>query len=313
MRREIIIGTRKSDLAMWQARWVCNRLQELYPDRHFTIRGMKTTGDNILDVALAKIGDKGLFTKELELALERKEIDLAVHSMKDLPTRLPSGLVIGAICPREFPGDVLIAHPKTSLDNLPPRAKLGTSSLRRRAQLLRYRPDLEIITIRGNINTRIRKLKEQNLDGIILAYAGVYRMGWEEMITQKIPFSICLPAVGQGSLGLEIREGDREISDIVSKLDHPESRYAITAERELMKTLEGGCQIPIGALGSVKGNTLKLEAVVASLDGRDLVRSGIEGPVQDARALGEQLAQKLLRMGAGDILEKTRQENDING
>jgi len=313
MKREIIIGTRESGLAMWQARWVCDRLQELNPDYHFTIKGMKTTGDNILDVALAKIGDKGLFTKELELALERKEIDLAVHSMKDLPTKLPPGLLIGAITHREYPGDVLVAPEKVSLDDLPRGARLGTSSLRRRAQMLRHRPDFQIVTVRGNLNTRIRKLKEQNFDGIILAYAGVYRMGWQEMIAQKIPFSICLPAVGQGSLGLEIREGDREIANIVEKLDHPESRYAISAERELMKKLEGGCQVPIGALAVVDGSILRLEAVVASLDGKESVHSDIEGPVQNARALGEKLAQQLLEMGAGEILEKARQENDING
>lgn len=304
MKREIVIGTRESELAMQQAKWTCRRLQELHPDYHFTIRGMTTTGDKILNVALAKIGDKGLFTKELELALERKEIDLAVHSMKDLPTKLPQGLMIGAITEREYAGDVLIAPGKKSINDLPTGAVIGTSSLRRQAQLLNYRPDFKIKTIRGNINTRLRKQKEQNLDGLILAYAGIYRMGWEDIITQKIPFSICLPAVGQGSLGIEIRQGDQEVAQLVSRLDHKESRISITAERALLAVLEGGCQIPIGSFGQVKGNILKLEAVVASLDGKNIVRSEIQGPAQNAYLLGEQLAQNLLQMGAGDILKK---------
>lgn len=312
MKREIVIGTRESRLAMWQARWVRDRLQELTPDYNFTIKGMKTTGDNILDVALAKIGDKGLFTKELELGLNRKEIDLAVHSMKDLPTQLPAGLIIGAITEREYPGDVLVSSKKTSLENLPQGAMLGTSSLRRRAQLLRYRPDFQIVTLRGNLQTRIRKMEEQKMDGIILAYAGVYRMGMEHMIAQRIPYHICLPAVGQGALGLEIREDDQEIREIINKLDNLESRYTISAERELMKTLEGGCQVPIGAMGTINGQTLHLEAVVASLDGSKSVRMDIEGPVKDARTLGRQLAQELLANGAGEILEKARQENDAH-
>lgn len=312
MKRKIVIGTRKSGLAMWQAQWVGKRLQELNPDYDFIIRGMKTTGDNILDVALAKIGDKGLFTKELELGLNRDEIDLAVHSMKDLPTQLPAGLVIGAITEREHPGDVLVSFKKTSLEDLSPGARLGTSSLRRRAQLLKYRSDFQIINVRGNIHTRIKKLREEDLDGIILAYAGVYRMGLEDMIAQKIPYAICLPAVGQGALGLEIRENDQEIRDVVSKLDHLESRHAISAERALMKALEGGCQVPIGALANINGPMLSLEAMVASLDGRRSIRMHIEGPVKNADLLGLELAQKLLRNGAGEILEKARQENDIH-
>jgi hydroxymethylbilane synthase len=313
MKREIIIGTRESGLAMWQAKWVCSRLQELHPDCKFFIKGMKTTGDNILDVALAKIGDKGLFTKELELALARNEIDIAVHSMKDLPTKLPPGLFIGAITQREYPGDVLVAPHKISLEKLPRGAKIGTSSLRRRAQLLKFRPDLNIVTLRGNIHTRIRKIEEKALDGIILAYAGVYRMGFDDMIAQKIPYSICLPAVGQGALGLEIRENDRDTLNIISKLESAESRHAISAERALMKKLEGGCQVPIGALATVQDSTLIMEATVASLDGQESVRSNIQGRTQEARELGERLAQKLLNMGAGDILEKVRQENDNNG
>ncbi|MTI82566.1 MAG: hydroxymethylbilane synthase [Firmicutes bacterium] len=312
MKREIIIGTRESGLAMWQAKWVCSRLQELNPDYSFTIKGMKTTGDNILDVALAKIGDKGLFTKELELALQRKEIDMAVHSMKDLPTKLPPGLIIGAISPREYPGDVLVSTQKVTLDKLPLGARIGTSSLRRRAQLLKFRPDLEIVTVRGNINTRIRKIEEQNLHGIILAYAGVYRMGFEDMIAQKIPFSICLPAVGQGAMGLEIRDSDPEIVTVINKLDSPEARHAISAERALMKKLEGGCQVPIGALANIEGSTLTMEAVVASLDGKESIRLNLEGPVQKAWELGDQLAQRMLDIGAGEILEKARQENDID-
>jgi len=313
MKREIIIGTRESGLAMWQAKWVCSRLQKLHPNYKFSIKGMKTTGDNILDVALAKIGDKGLFTKELELALGRNEIDIAVHSMKDLPTKLPPGLIIGAITQREYPGDVLVAPQKISLEELPQGARIGTSSLRRRAQLLKFRPDLNIVTLRGNIHTRIRKIEEKDLHGIILAYAGVYRMGFDNMIAQKIPYSICLPAVGQGALGLEIRENDMDTFKIISELDSTESRNAISAERALMKKLEGGCQVPIGALATVQDSTLNIEATVASLDGQQSIRSNMKGHIQEARELGERLAQKLLNMGAGDILEKVRQENDNNG
>lgn len=312
MKQEIVVGTRESRLAMWQANWVVDRLRELCPEYNYRIMGIRTRGDNILDVALAKIGDKGLFTKELELAMLRGEIDLAVHSMKDLPTELPEGLVIGAVCRREYPGDVLISRENKKLEDLPAGALIGTSSLRRCAQLLRYRGDLKMVNLRGNVNTRLRKLEEEKLDATVLAYAGVHRMGWDGRITQRIPFEICLPAVGQGSVGVEVRADDDEVRSLVSKIDHFESRVAITAERALLKRLEGGCQIPIGALGIVENGRLLLEGVVASLDGRELVRSSLAGNLEDAAETGLKLAENLVRLGAGEILRKMRQENRGN-
>ncbi|MDD4237643.1 MAG: hydroxymethylbilane synthase [Desulfotomaculaceae bacterium] len=311
MQREIVVGTRESKLALWQANWVVENLKEANPAYHFRIVGMRTQGDNILDVALAKIGDKGLFTKELELGMLSGEIDLAVHSMKDLPTVLPSGLTIGAVCRREYPGDVLIAKDGKSLDKLPYGALIGTSSLRRCAQLLNYRADLKMVNLRGNINTRLRKLSEEGLDATVLAYAGVKRMGWEDRITQMIPFDICLPAVGQGSIGVEVRRDDEEIVRLVSRIDHTESRCAIQAERALLKKLEGGCQVPIGALGTVDSSCLALEGLVASLDGKQVVRSSIAGGLGEAGQLGQRLAEKLLELGAGDILQEMRQENRV--
>jgi len=311
MQREIVVGTRESKLAMWQANWVVDNLKEANPAYHFRIVGMRTQGDNILDVALAKIGDKGLFTKELELAMLRGDIDLAVHSMKDLPTELPEGLTIGAVCRREYPGDVLIAKDGKSLAELPQGALIGTSSLRRCAQLLNYRADLKMVNLRGNINTRLRKLSEDGLDATILAFAGVTRMGWDDRITEMLPFNICLPAVGQGSIGVEVCRDNEEILRLVSRIDHTESHCAIQAERALLKKLEGGCQVPIGALGTVEGSRLMLEGLVASLDGKQLVRSSIAGGLGEAEKLGQRLAEELLEMGAGDILQEMRQENVV--
>lgn len=308
MTREIVIGTRDSALALWQTHWVLENLSRFNPEYQFRVMEMKTQGDKILDVALAKIGDKGLFTKELEVAMLKGEIDMAVHSMKDMPTRLPEGLTIGAICRREEAGDVLIGRTAGTLQELPQGARVGTSSLRRRAQLLKYRPDLQIEDLRGNLNTRMAKLERQDLDAIVLAAAGVKRMGWEDRISQRIPFEISLPAVGQGSVGIEIREGDEEIERIVKTLEHRESSIAIKAERAMLRTLEGGCQIPIGALGRVEGAQLTLEGVVASLDGKELLRASIAGSADRAEELGVQLAKQLIAMGADKILNSVRME-----
>lgn len=312
MKREIVIGTRQSKLALWQADWVMERLQELRPDYRYRISGIKTRGDNILDAALSKIGDKGLFTKELELAMLRGEIDLAVHSMKDLPTELPGGLVIGAVCRREFPGDVLITRAGLKIDELPRGAVIGTSSLRRRAQILHYRDDFKTVDVRGNVHTRLRKLDEEMMDATVLAFAGIHRLGLDKRITQVLPFNLCLPAVGQGSVGVEVRVDDTEVRQLVSAIDHLESRAAITAERALLKRLEGGCQIPIGALGIVNGPKLCMEGVVAGLSGRQMVRASLAGPVENANELGERLAENLLELGAGDILRILRQEIQIH-
>jgi len=308
MVNQVIIGSRDSDLAMWQARWVAKALQKAHPDRSFHIQGMKTKGDNILDVALAKIGDKGLFTKELEAALLSGAIKLAVHSMKDLPTRLPDGLAIGAVGEREYPGDVLISRNNVQLADLKKRARVGTSSLRRRAQLLYYRPDLQMVDIRGNLNTRLRKFKELELDAIVLAYAGIKRMGYEELVAQLIPFDICLPAVGQGSVGVEIASADTATRDIIAPLDHGPSRTAIEAERAFMQRLEGGCQVPIGAYGQVEGDVLALEGAVIDLHGQTALRDSVTGPVDGARRLGIQLAEVLIDRGAEKLLRQARQE-----
>ncbi len=308
MAREIIVGTRDSALAMWQTNWVVDNLRKLNPEYSFRIVSLKTQGDKILDVALAKIGDKGLFTKELEVGMLEGNIDLAVHSMKDLPTMLPEGLMIGCICERVDPRDVVISRHGKTLRELPEGARVGTSSLRRCAQLLRFRPDLQLESLRGNLNTRMAKLERNNLDAIVLAAAGVERMGWGDRITEYLSTDISLPAVGQGSIGIEIRENDREVHEIVSKLNHFPSQAAITAERAMLRRLEGGCQIPIGALGTVAGDRLTLEGVVAGLDGKELIRNSVSGPVDDAAVLGQQLAEKLIEMGADQILKSVRQE-----
>ncbi|MHB1418630.1 MAG: hydroxymethylbilane synthase [Bacillota bacterium] len=313
MRREIVIGSRESALALWQTQWVMETLERLHPTCRFRVEKFKTQGDKILDVALAKIGDKGLFTKELELAILEGSIDLAVHSMKDLPTQLPEGLTIGAVCPREEPNDVVISHKGYRLDTLPVGAKVGTSSLRRRSQLLQYRPDLVILDLRGNLNTRIAKMEREDMDAIILAAAGVKRMGWADRIVELIPFNVCLPAVGQGSIGVEIREKDDEIRDIVSLLNHRDSALAITAERALMRQLEGGCQIPIGALGQVEQESLQLDGLVASLDGKRVIRASLQGSVKNAADIGRRLADDLKGMGASEILAEVRQETMAYG
>ncbi|MFA5384665.1 MAG: hydroxymethylbilane synthase [Eubacteriales bacterium] len=310
MKREIRIGARDSVLALCQARWVLGELQSLEPGLLFQIIGIKTLGDYVQDVALAKIGDKGLFTKELEIALLEGKIDLAVHSMKDLPTSLPGKLSVGAVCRREWPGDVLIAPAGVTIQNLPKGALVGTSSLRRIAQLLHHRPDLKMTSVRGNLTTRLKKLSEEGLDALVLAFAGIKRLDFEELIAQKIPCSICIPAVGQGSIGVEIRENDEEIHRMISLLDHGDSRAAITAERSFMKELEGGCQAPIGAIGQVEGDSLVLEGIVLTLDGSYLVREKITGPKGQADVLGKELARKLLSKGAASILKSARQEFD---
>ncbi len=313
MKREIIVGTRDSKLAMWQAQWVVAQLRKHYPEKEFIIKGMKTKGDHLLDAALAKLGDKGLFTKELELAMLKGEVDMAVHSMKDLPTDLPEGLTIGAICQRENPGDVLISKTGLFLDDLPIGAKIGTSSLRRSAQLLHYRPDFQMEVMRGNVITRLRKLDETDIDATILAYAGIHRLDLAQRVTQVLPFSICLPAVGQGAIGIEVVESNQEIVSLIAVLDDFFSRTAITAERAFMRKLEGGCQVPIGAYALVKENLVCLEGVVAGLDGKQLLRLSQEGTVNNPAEVGVKLGEEMLRQGADEILNTVRREFDNNG
>lgn len=304
----MVVGTRDSVLALWQAGRVTEKLQELYPGCTFRTVGIKTLGDRMQDVALARIGDRGLFTKELETALLSGKIDLAVHSMKDLPTSLPEGLTIEAIGQREWPGDVLISRRGLTLEQFPQGSSIGTSSLRRSAQLLRFRPDLKMVNVRGNLTTRLRKLSEHDLDALVLAFAGINRLGYDDLVTQKIPYAICLPAAGQGSIGVEIRVDDVRMQKMVTRLDDPDSRFAITAERALLKELEGGCQVPVGALGEVEDGRLTLEGIVLTLDGQRFVRDQVNGPKEEAATLGRKLAQELLAQGAGEILESVRGE-----
>jgi len=311
--REFRIGTRESRLALWQARWVAAELNELCPGIKTTLVKIKTKGDNILDTALSKIGDKGLFTKELEAALIKGDIDMAVHSMKDLPAKLPPGLFIAAICKREYPGDVLISRKGLSLAQLPAGALIGTSSLRRIVQVRGFRPDLQAASVRGNLNTRMRKLDEGRFDALLLAYAGIVRLGYNNRITELVPLKIMLPAAGQGSVGVEAREDDAELLAVLSKLDDQPARKAVIAERSLLNRLEGGCQVPIGTLAWVDGEEIVLEAVVADLDGKKTVRRSMAGHSDDPAGLGARLAKKMIADGAGEILDKVRQEFDKDG
>lgn len=300
----IRIGTRESQLALWQAQWVKSKLEEFYPQKNFVLVPMKTKGDKILDVPLAKIGDKGLFTKELEHGLLKNEIDCAVHSCKDLPTTLPEGLEIGAFCEREDPRDVFLSKNGQTLADLPSGSIIGTSSLRRKAQLMNFRRDLVLADIRGNLQTRWQKLEESSMAGIILAAAGVKRMGWEERITEYLPQEAMVSAVGQGAIAIEISSRRSDIRDLLNVLNHKETELAVRAERTLLHTLEGGCQIPIGALGIVEGKLIKLTGLVASLDGQKVIRASGEG--EDPELLGGQVAAKLIQQGAQEILKKIR-------
>ena len=303
-RRSLVLGTRGSRLAIWQAEWVQARLREIAPDVAVTLQRIKTSGDKILDVPLAKIGGKGLFVKEIEEALLQGTIDLAVHSMKDVPTVLPEGLDILCVPEREDPRDALVSRNGASLDQLPKGARVGTSSLRRQAQLLHRRPDLKIEVLRGNLDTRLRKLRDGEFEAIVLAAAGLRRMGWTEQVTEYLPAGVSLPAIGQGALGIEGRRDDAFVRGLVSALEHPPTRAAVTAERALLEKMEGGCQVPIAAHATIAGDRLRLEGLVASVDGRQLVQDSVEGPAADARQLGTRLGEQLLRRGGDAILKE---------
>jgi len=294
----LTIGSRGSQLALWQARWIKSCLEEMGQACHIEI--IKTTGDKITDVPLAKIGSKGLFTKEIEEALLRGDVDLAVHSMKDLPTELPEGLTVAAVPLREDPRDALAGR---ALGDLAAGNKVGTSSLRRAAQLLALRPDLRVESLRGNLDTRLRKLAEGRYDAIMLAAAGLKRMGWEDRIAEVLSVDSMCPAVGQGALAIETRAGGGDAERICGQLDHAETRLAVLAERALLGALGGGCQVPIGAYGRIEDGKLLLMAVVCSPDGKRLIRRNTAGALAEAAALGQRLGQELLDAGADDILE----------
>ena len=303
-RSSLVVGTRGSRLAVWQAEWVQARLKELSPGLTVTLQRIKTSGDKILDVPLAAIGGKGLFVKEIEEALLRGEIDLAVHSMKDVPTILPDGLDILCVPAREDPRDVLVSRNSCSLDQLPKGSRVGTSSLRRQAQLLHHRPDLRIELLRGNLDTRLRRLHNGEYDAIVLAAAGLTRMGWSNKVTEYLPPEVSLPAIGQGALGLEGRRNDGFVQTLVEKLEHRPTRTAVMAERALLERLEGGCQVPIAAHATIKGDLLIMDGLIASVDGRRLIRDTIQGPASEAHSLGTRLADKLLAQGGNLILNE---------
>lgn len=310
------LGSRKSQLALVQSEWVQAQLQAHHPDTQFEIETMSTQGDKILDVPLAKIGDKGLFTKELEVGMLARTTDMAVHSLKDLPTNLPEGLMLGCVTERENPADALVVNAKygdKKLETLPDGAVVGTSSLRRLAQLRHYFPQLAFKDVRGNLNTRLKKLDDGEYDALILAAAGLKRLEMSDRIQQEIPSDISLHAVGQGALGIECRQindqeteenlkKDRAVLEIIQVIQHQPTLYRCLAERAFLRSLEGGCQVPIGVNTSIEGDRLTLVGMVASLDGQHLIRDQITGSCQEAEQLGTSLAEELRGRGAGEIL-----------
>ena len=302
-RQIVVVGTRGSDLALTQTRWVVAQLVRHYPDVEVQIKSVRTQGDILRTASLAQIGGTGVFVKEIESALVAGEIDLAVHSLKDLPVRQPTGVIIGAVCPREDPRDVLISTRAGGLDGLPEGAVVGTGSLRRRAQLLVHRPDLEVRDIRGNVGTRLRKLRDEEYDAIVLAAAGLKRLGYT-VEGQYLPLDIMLPAVGQGALAVEIRDGDPVTAPFMEAVDDPTTRAAVLAETTFLAAFGSGCAVPIGAYAEISGETMLMKGMVASLDGERHLRDELSGPARDPEALGLSLARVLLARGAGEIINE---------
>lgn len=303
-RSSLVLGTRGSKLAVQQSEWFQSRLREVAPEVHVTLRKIQTSGDKILDVPLAKIGGKGLFVKEIEEALLAGDIDLAVHSMKDVPADLPAGLDILCVPPREDPRDALISRSGRAFKDLPQNARVGTSSLRRQSQLLHARPDLRIEMLRGNLDTRLRKLRDGHFDAIVLAAAGLRRLSWGHEITEYLDPAISLPAIGQGALGIEGRRDDTFVCTLLSRLNDPGTRTTVSAERALLHRLQGGCQVPIAAHAVLSGDDLRLDGLIASVDGKTIIRDAVAGPSIDAHALGVQLAERLLSRGGDRILRE---------
>jgi hydroxymethylbilane synthase len=299
----IRIGTRTSQLALVQALWVGNRISDRYPDTKFEIVKIKTRGDRIIDRPLSNIGGKGLFVKEIEQALQRDDIDVAVHSLKDVPAEIPDDLCIGIIPEREDPHDVIISRNNIVLDHLPQSSSIGTSSLRRTAQLLHYRPDLNVIPLRGNLDTRLRKLHTEDMQAIVIAAAGLRRVGLSERITQSLPIGIMVPAIGQGALGLELRRDDHKVKSFLAFLDHYPTRIAIEAERSFLLELRGGCELPVAAHAMLDGRVVHLDALVASPDGKRVFRNSMEGLADEAGLIGTRLARVLLGSGAQQIID----------
>jgi hydroxymethylbilane synthase len=297
-------------LARWQAEWVKARLQAAHPGLVISLTIIKTTGDKILDVPLAKVGGKGLFVKEIEEALLDGAVDLAVHSMKDVPTTLPAALHVAAVPRREEPYDALISRDATPLARLPTGATIGTSSLRRQAQLLAHRPDLTIVSLRGNLDTRLRKVTDGVMDAIVLAAAGLRRLGWADQITELLPPAVCLPAIGQGALGIESRREDARVNALALALDDPDTRVCVDAERAFLTRLEGGCQVPIAAHATLDGDRVTLDGLIAGVRGERVLRESIVGARGDGPKLGRELAERLLACGGDAILRAVYAESD---
>ena len=304
--KELRIGTRASQLALWQANWVKSELEKRYPDMTVTLTKIKTIGDKILDVPLAQVGGKGLFVKEIEEAMLRGEIDIAVHSMKDVPTEFPEGLGLYCITEREDPRDAVISR-GVKFSDLPQGARIGTSALRRQAQLLKVRPDLEMVIIRGNVETRISKLESENLDAVILAAAGLNRLGFADRASELLSPELSLPAIGQGALGIECNLSNEEVKETIAFFNHPDTAHAVRAERALLWRCEGGCQVPIAAFGEVAGDQLTLTGFIASVDGKVSVKGNVTGPAEDCEKLGVKLAEQLLAEGGHAILAEVYQ------
>jgi len=296
------IATRQSPLALWQAEYVKARLLEHHPQLQVELVKMVTQGDKILDTPLAKVGGKGLFVKELETGMLNGEADIAVHSMKDVPVEFPHGLCLAVICPRENPFDAFVSNHFASIEALPQGAKVGTSSMRRQCQIRAWRPDLEILDLRGNVNTRLRKLDEGQYDAIILACAGLIRLGFSDRIKQQIPDSISLPAIGQGAVGIEARCGDERILKLIEPLNDEDTAVQVRAERAMNHRLEGGCQVPIGGFATLDGDQVYLRGLVGQPDGKKIISGDIRGSRAQVEQLGQQLADQLLAKGADKIL-----------
>ena len=307
IKASIKIGTRGSALALTQTHWVADRLKQRHPEMKVEVLIIKTKGDIMQDVSLVKIGGKGVFVREIEEALLRGDIDMAVHSMKDVPADLPEGLTIGIIPEREDPRDVLISRDRMKLEALPRGARIGTGSLRRGIQIRNLLPDVRIVPLRGNLDTRIRKIESEDLDGVIVAAAGIRRMGWVQRVSQFIPVEVMLPAVGQGALAIEMRENDPSPAEMLSFMNHAVTGLEVGAERAFLKQLGGGCQLPIAAYGKIRGADLILRGLVGSLDGRVVIADEVKGASTDYASLGALLAESILDRGGRDILAEVYQ------
>ncbi|MGP4067576.1 hydroxymethylbilane synthase [Halobacillus sp. B29] len=307
--KKIVIGSRKSNLAITQTEWVIEQLKNIDPSYEFEIKRISTKGDKILDVTLSKVGGKGLFIKEIEQAMYDGEIDMAVHSMKDMPSEVASGLTVASVPIREDHRDAFVSNGNVALKDLHEGAIVGTSSLRRSAQIKAVRPDVEVKWIRGNIDTRLRKLKEEDFDAIVLAAAGLKRMGWDDnLVTEYLEPEVCVPAVGQGALAIQCRENDSSLRDFLMQINHEYTATTVSAERKFLHDLNGGCQVPIGGYAYRKGSEIVLSALVGTPDGKTILHETVSG--EDPLAVGKEAADRLKAQGAQEIVDQAKEEYD---